>query len=111
VYLSTPVPTGIVFIGKIRWLLTIRVDPLRSSNPLYSVYLYPFIKGARVGYGGNLPDPCCYISISRGGCPHSALWGEFKIKMRVDARMVIRIFCKKIDLYDRERFDSFSTHI
>lgn len=25
--------------------------------------------------------------------------------------MVIRIFCKKIDLYDRERFDSFSTHI
>ena len=31
--------------------------------------------------------------------------------MGVDARMVIRIFCKKIDLYDRERFDSFSTHI
>jgi hypothetical protein len=31
-------------------------------------------------------------------------------KKGVDARMVIRIFCKKIDLYDRERFDSFSTH-
>lgn len=24
--------------------------------------------------------------------------------------MVIRIFCKKIDLYDRDRFDSFSAH-
>jgi hypothetical protein len=31
-------------------------------------------------------------------------------KLRADARMVIRIFCKKIDLYDRDRFDSFSAH-
>ena len=30
---------------------------------------------------------------------------------RVGARMVIRIFCKKIDQYDRERFDSFPTHL
>ena len=29
---------------------------------------------------------------------------------RADARMVIRIFCKKIDHNDRDRFDSFSAH-
>ena len=40
--------------------------------------------------------------------------GEISIilrgRLRADARMVIRIFCKKIDLCDRERFDSFSAH-
>ena len=35
----------------------------------------------------------------------------YTILIRADARMVIRIFCKKIDRYDRERFDSFSAHL